>query len=215
MSIEGVFPKRGSLIVFEGCDRAGKTTQLKRIVEMLNKDCKETIMICFPNRKSHIGKLIDCYLKSKMDFDDHVIHLLFAANRWEMEKTIRTTLEKGVNILVDRYSYSGVAFSAAKKNMSLFWCKQSEVGLPRPDLVVFLEVSAEAAGLRSGFGNERYEDNAFQDLVRRNYKYLEDSCWIKVSTEVNQEALKNNLDKLILNELEKNKEPLETLWTEL
>lgn len=43
-----------------------------------------------------------------------MIHLLFSANRWERAKNIIKTLEAGVTVIVDRYCYSGVAFSAAK-----------------------------------------------------------------------------------------------------
>ena len=68
-----------------------------------------------------------------------------------------------------RYAYSGVAFSAAKPGLSLNWCKQPDVGLPRstlhkyllvipchrPDLVVFMDVTEEVAKQRGGFGEER------------------------------------------------------------
>jgi thymidylate kinase len=37
-----------------------------------------------PDRTTSIGKMIDAYLRSESDLDDHAIHLLFAANRWEL-----------------------------------------------------------------------------------------------------------------------------------
>lgn len=37
-----------------------------------------------PDRTTPIGQMIDAYLQSKSELDDHVIHLLFAANRWEL-----------------------------------------------------------------------------------------------------------------------------------
>lgn len=58
--------------------------------------------------------MINAYLQSKAELDDHVIHLLFAANRWELATTITQTLESGTNVLCDRYAFSGVAFSASK-----------------------------------------------------------------------------------------------------
>lgn len=36
------------------------------------------------DRTTPIGKMIDAYLKSESELDDHVIHLLFSANRWEL-----------------------------------------------------------------------------------------------------------------------------------
>ena len=44
--------------------------------------------------------------------------------------------------MVDRYAFSGVAFSAAKGTLSMDWCKGPDRGLPKPDLVLFLDVSA-------------------------------------------------------------------------
>ncbi len=44
---------------------------------------------------------------------------------------------KGTNIILDRYAYSGVAFTSAK-GLDLEWCKNSDKGLPKPDIVFFL-----------------------------------------------------------------------------
>ena len=68
----------------------------------------------FPDRTTNIGGIINSYLGCKKELEDHVVHLLFSANRWEMEKEIINTLMSGTSVLIDRYAYSGVAFSAAK-----------------------------------------------------------------------------------------------------
>ena len=106
--------KRGALIVFEGCDRSGKTTQVTRLVERLNAGGKPAVMRRFPDRTTNIGSVINSYLTCAKDLDDHVVHLLFSANRWELEQEIMKTLMSGTNVCIDRYAYSGVAFSAAK-----------------------------------------------------------------------------------------------------
>ena len=130
--------KRGALIIFEGCDRSGKTTQCQRLVKHLSdtlpmiNDQPSTIMMRFPDRKTQIGKAIDAYLQGTSQLDDHVIHLLFSTNRWEKASELKTALEQGQNVIVDRYSFSGIAFSSAKEGMSLEWCRQPERGLPKP-----------------------------------------------------------------------------------
>lgn len=61
------------------------------------------------------------YLQNReMKYPDEAIHLLFAANRWEMRDQILDDLEKGVTLVCDRYAYSGVAYSAAKVTNSPF-----------------------------------------------------------------------------------------------
>ena len=57
------------------------------------------------------------------------------------------------------------------------WCRQPEIGLPKPDAVLFLQLSPEAASQRADFGEERYEQREFQDKVARNYSHLMDESW--------------------------------------
>lgn len=70
--------------------------------------------------------------------------------------------------MIDRYYYSGCVYSAAKRNpsLSIEWARHPEVGLPRPDLCLFLDISAEEAAKRGSFGTERYERQELQDRVR-------------------------------------------------
>ena len=76
--------KRGTLIVFEGCDRSGKTTACKRLVDHFNLNKQNSAKFMrFPDRSTEVGTAIDGYLRGQRDLDDHVIHLLFSANRWE------------------------------------------------------------------------------------------------------------------------------------
>lgn len=75
-------------------------------------------------------------------------------NRWEAKSDMEQLLAEGTTLIVDRYSYSGVAFSAAK-GLDLDWCKAPEAGLLKPDLVLFLTLTEEAAKARSGYGEER------------------------------------------------------------
>jgi len=86
-------------------------------------------------------------------------------------KWIISTLERGTTIICDRYYYSGMVYSAAKHNSSLpvFWARHPEVNLPRPDLVIFLDLSPSEAEKRGGFGEEKYEKKQFQQEVRKQF----------------------------------------------
>eukprot|EP00088_Acartia_fossae_P071829 TRINITY_DN9955_c0_g1_i1.p1 TRINITY_DN9955_c0_g1~~TRINITY_DN9955_c0_g1_i1.p1 ORF type:complete len:219 (+),score=36.28 TRINITY_DN9955_c0_g1_i1:88-744(+) len=200
--------KRGALIVFEGCDRSGKTTQIKRLVDRLNNEGKKAKMMRFPERDTGIGGLINQYLSCSKDLDDHVIHLLFSANRWELVKDIRRDLEAGITVIIDRYAFSGVAFSAAKPGIDLTWCKQPDVGLPRPDLVCFLDVSEAVAKSRADFGGERYEKTEFQARVRSNYTKLSDSTWKFINADKTMDEVHADLYAVIDDEMQRAKEPV-------
>uniref|UniRef100_A0A0B6YQ44 dTMP kinase n=1 Tax=Arion vulgaris TaxID=1028688 RepID=A0A0B6YQ44_9EUPU len=105
---------RGALIVFEGCDRSGKSTQCAKLAEKLIADGKKVKLMKFPDRTTPIGQMIDRYLKQTEELDDHTIHLLFSSNRWEAMQKMVNLLKSGTTLIVDRYAYSGVAYSAAK-----------------------------------------------------------------------------------------------------
>jgi len=120
--------------------------------------------------------MINDYLQGNIEQEDHVIHLLFSANRWEAASSIRRDIEQGTTVIIDRYYYSGCVYSAAKDNpsLSLTWARHPEVGLPRPDLVIFLEISSEEAAKRGGFGTERYENAKHQQRVRELFREMGD-----------------------------------------
>ncbi|XP_053072082.1 thymidylate kinase isoform X2 [Acinonyx jubatus] len=85
---------------------------------------------------------------------------------------IKKKLSQGITLVVDRYAFSGVAFTSAKENFSLDWCKQPDVGLPKPDLVVFLQLRLAEAATRGEFGRERYENGNFQERALRRFHQL-------------------------------------------
>ncbi|KAG4424343.1 hypothetical protein IFR04_002584 [Cadophora malorum] len=167
---------RGAFILIEGLDRAGKTTQVKRLCDKLHAEGHNVKTIRFPDRTSPIGKMIDGYLQSSIEMDDHAIHLLFSANRWEKAKWIESTLLSGYTIVCDRYYYSGMVYSAAKNNpsLSLSWAQTCDVGLPKPDVVVFLDLEAEEAEKRGGYGEEKYEKREMQLRVRELFRSLKE-----------------------------------------
>ncbi|KAK6352580.1 Thymidylate kinase, variant 2 [Orbilia blumenaviensis] len=125
--------------------------------------------------------MINSYLTTtSTNLDDQSIHLLFSANRWESRDSILSTLQAGTTLLLDRYVYSGIVFSAAKpaevipdpKPLSISWCKAPDVGLPRPDIIIFLNIGQEEAEKRAGFGEERYEKREMQEKVRGLFERL-------------------------------------------
>ncbi|MCO5556968.1 hypothetical protein L7F22_010523 [Adiantum nelumboides] len=147
------------------------------------------------DRTTAIGKMIDSYLVQQSELDDRAIHLLFSANRWEARQGIVTCLESGKNIVCDRYAFSGIAYSCAKvrgrpllamlslhtdspadvkrtQGLSYQWCKAPDVGLPEPDVTIFLDLSVEEASRRGGYGEERYESVSMQSKVREAFAQI-------------------------------------------
>ncbi|KAH3912722.1 hypothetical protein HBI56_155870 [Parastagonospora nodorum] len=198
---------RGKLIVLEGLDRAGKSTQCQLLVSSLQEAGLKVRHMRFPDRTTPIGQMINAYLAGDTESEDHVIHLLFSANRWEAAASIEADLRAGTTIIIDRYYYSGCVYSAAKHNpsMTLEWCRKPDVGLPRPDLCVFLDISADDAAKRGGYGTEKYEKKEMQDRVRELFETLmgrkEGEDFVRIdagaSLEEVQKKVKHEVDRCI------------------
>ncbi|PAV19943.1 thymidylate kinase [Pyrrhoderma noxium] len=154
--------KRGLFIVVEGLDRSGKSTQALALQKALQLANIQSELIRFPDRTTPTGKVIDGYLTKKYDMDVRAIHLLFSANRWESASKIEQMLSSGISVISDRYAFSGVVYTAAK-GIPLTWCKQPDVGLPAPDLTLFLDISPEVAALRGAMGKNAMRKRDFKN----------------------------------------------------
>lgn len=162
---------RGLFFVFEGLDRSGKSTQSRMITKHLEQK-GDVKWMCFPNRKTPTGTLIDLYLRRQIELPDKIVHLLFSANRWETATSIVQDLMSGTSIVCDRYAFSGVAYSAAK-GLDFSWCREPDRGLPCPDGVFFMRIDEQEGSKRSNFGDERYENASMQAAVRQKFQQPE------------------------------------------
>lgn len=96
-------------------------------------------------------------------------------------------LQGGTTLIVDRYAFSGVAYTHAKvclrkfscqsktvclHGLDLDWCRAPDVGLPAPDLILYMYGDAAMLRSRAEYGDERYEEDAFQCKVRNAYNAL-------------------------------------------
>lgn len=145
------------LIVLEGLDGAGKSTQVKLLREYLEKVSSRLTYIHFPRYEAPVyGDLISSFLRG--DFGDinsvhpQLVALLYAEDRHGAVPEIRAGLADGGTVLLDRYVYSNVAYQCAKiadkaKAEDLReWILNTEFGAfdePRPDLNIFLDVPME------------------------------------------------------------------------
>lgn len=169
--------ERGALLVLEGCDRAGKSTQVKMLLQALQDRQIPAEVMSFPDRSTTIGAKINKYLLKEIDLEPGEIHSLFSQNRWEKSNDMIKALQSGKTLIVDRYAASGAAYASAYTGRDLDWCKNPDKGLPRPDLIAYLKVSEENQMSRSNWGDERFEKREIQLAVARNFQKLEEDNW--------------------------------------
>lgn len=150
---------KGKLIVIDGADGSGKATQVKMLVERFLKEKKKVKSIDFPRYGSnHFGTLIGRGLAGELgDFvahDPHIISTLYAADRFESSGEIKKWLEEGHIVVADRYvsanqiHQGGKIQDSRKRKKFLQWLDTMEFEvfkIPRPDIVLFLDVPLEVS----------------------------------------------------------------------
>uniref|UniRef100_A0A5S6Q625 dTMP kinase n=1 Tax=Trichuris muris TaxID=70415 RepID=A0A5S6Q625_TRIMR len=169
--------ERGIFVVLEGLDCSGKTTQALLLKEKLEELKLPAEFFRFPTRTGPIGRALHDYLRFGGGVDDHALHLLFSADRWTKAREIEDLLKTGIHVVADRYAHSGFAYSVAK-GLDFDWCVQPDKGLPRPDLVLFLDARPENLMLRRNSDQEVFETPEFQAQVYNVYRdNLQDTSW--------------------------------------
>ncbi len=165
MSSTAHLRSRGVLVSIEGPDRVGKTTQVSLIADQRLASCFR-----FPNRLSPLtGPPLVKMLTRQVRSEPRTDHMLFTANRWEAVPDItRQLLDMKHDVVLDRYCHSGVAYSVAR-GVDEKWAWATQVGLPKPDLVIYLRLGVEQLKGRTGFGDEALETEAIQLAVVEQY----------------------------------------------
>lgn len=189
----------GKLVVFEGIDRSGKTTQLTLLSKALTSKGIPHRIIKFPCLDTKCGTILSEHLTTRDAVRSRrAIHLLFSANRWEMMKEIVTTLESGTHILMDRYAFSGVAYSVGAEGLSYDWCIRADEDIVSPDVVIYMDNSPSASARRNNFGDERYEDESKLDRVRKVYQHFYTlPYWHVFDATRTREALADDIYKVV------------------
>lgn len=147
---------RGRLVVIEGIDGSGKTTQLKLLFKYLKQQGEAFEVIGFPRYDKFFGKMVGMILKGKLggiNLSPYLTSLPFALDRLMAKGQITRWLEQGKLVVADRYTPSSLAHQGARMEKGkqgrlinwLGWLEYRLFGLPKADLVIYLSMPAEKA----------------------------------------------------------------------
>jgi dTMP kinase len=160
---------KGKIIVFEGIDKAGKTTQAKLLEKKLGSKC---VRIDFPDYSTPVGKEIKQFLDGKRDYPDEVKMILLSANRWEKKIQIEKIVGKGTTIIMNRYYQSNLVYGISK-GLKLDWLLSLDEGMPKADLVIVIDINPTTLVRRSKNVVDTFEkDLALIRRVKKNYRIL-------------------------------------------
>ena len=157
---------KGKLIIIEGTDCSGKETQSKLLCDKLTKEGYKVFMTGFPMYDTPTGKIIGgpylgkpaiCegwFSEGAINVDPKVASLYYAADRKYNIGKITEKLKEGINVILDRYTYSNLAHQGGKleskkeRDEMYEWFDKLEfglLGLPHADIKIFLHMPYEAA----------------------------------------------------------------------
>jgi len=142
------------LIVLEGLDGAGKSTQLRLLSDYIASKGHQVEHMHFPRYEAPvIGEMIAGFLRGDFGAIDtvhpKVVAYLFAQDRRDAAASIRDRLASGKCVVLDRYVYSNIAFQCSKVDDPsqasalrdwIFRTEYEEFAIPKPDLNIFLDV---------------------------------------------------------------------------
>ena len=190
------------IVVIEGGDQAGKKTQTELLSKALKKRKIKTATFSFPDYATPIGKEITKYLSGKRKFPPQTIHCLLAANRWEKLDQILQAQSKNSVLIMNRYYQSNLVYGLAN-GMKRNWLENLDVGLPKADLVILLDVSQKESFHRKKTKRDKFEKNRkflkkiskiYRDTAKKKRWKIIDASQSK--EKIHQEILKNFSKKI-------------------
>ena len=160
------------IIVFEGGDQAGKKTQSTLLEKKLKSAKIKTKLFSFPDYSTPIGKEIDQYLHGKRKFSPQVIHCLLAANRWEKLDDIKKAQQKNSVVIMNRYRESNLVYGMVN-GLKTDWLENLDIGLPKSDLVIVLDVPQSESFTRKKVNRDKFEKNKdFSKKISKMYRKM-------------------------------------------
>ncbi|MEM2856899.1 MAG: dTMP kinase [Candidatus Nitrosocaldaceae archaeon] len=128
------------LIVIEGIDKSGKTTQVGMLKDALSKEFR-VATLSFPDYSTIIGNEIKKFL-TKGGYNTRVMHLLLSANRWENKDRLESLLSSNDILILNRYYQSNIVYGLAN-DLPLDWLEMLDKGLPKEDLTIIIDISID------------------------------------------------------------------------
>lgn len=175
---------KGKLIVLEGIDGSGKSAQFRRLCARLENDGIDYNHIVFPRYDQDSSALIRMYLAGEFgthpdDVNAYTASTFFAVDRFaSYKKDWGSTYESGGLFLSDRYTTSNAVHQGSKlsdEELPDFfrWLSDLEyekMGLPRPDLVLYLDVDIETSLAR--MRRREAKNHTHADIHEQDIEYL-------------------------------------------
>lgn len=174
----------GKLIVIEGTDGSGKSTQFRLLTDRLESEQVKFQKLVFPQYSEPSSALIRMYLggefgKSPSDVNAYAASAFYSVDRYaSYRKVWGKWYEEGGLVVSDRYTTSNAVHQASKEPEDkredflnwLYDFEYDKLGLPRPDLVIYLDVPTDFT--EKMLRHRESETNTHADIHEQDTQYL-------------------------------------------
>ena len=169
---------KGKFITFEGIDGCGKSTQVKLLIDYLNRSENKTILVREPGGTTISEEIRDILLHRHLeDICDRTEALLMTGSRAQLTyEIIQPNLSAGINVIADRYTDSTLAYQGGGRNIELEWLIQlnrfATYNL-EPNVTFFVDILPEEASRRKSQEKDRIERAGIDLQAKVRNAYLE------------------------------------------
>jgi dTMP kinase len=172
----------GLLIVIEGIDGTGKSTQAKRLGEWFSAQGREVILSREPTAGPWGMKLRESAATGRLSAEDELAYFL-NDRRQHVEELIAPALAAGKVVILDRYYFSTMAYQGSRGFDPAEIRRKNEVFAPVPDLLLIMDLdvdsSLERIGARGDVANE-FEKRENLERCREIFLSLKDESFARV-----------------------------------
>ena len=182
---------KGYLIVIEGIDGTGKSTQATMLAEALRKSGREVVQSFEPTNGPWGKKLRDSATTGRLSIEDELEYFI-NDRREHVEQLIIPTIKSGGIVILDRYYFSTMAYQGARGIDPEVIRVKNETFAPQPDTLIILDLDVDIAlqriGVRDGQANE-FEKRESLDFCRKLFLSLRDETYayvIDANTEITE-----------------------------
>ena len=169
----------GKIIVLEGLDKSGKTTQSKLLVDYISSATSlKAVQMNFPNYSTFSGIEIHRHLKGQTLYNPHALHVLFTLNRYEEKPVIERLIGDGFIVVMNRYYQSNIIYGLADGITRHEWLESLDREMPQANLIIILDISVEESMSRNPNPDVNEQDKNYLRKVRSYFiKYADAYGW--------------------------------------
>lgn len=169
----------GKIIVLEGIDKSGKTTQSKLLVDYISSATSlKAVQMNFPNYSTFSGIEIHRHLKGQTLYNPHALHVLFTLNRYEEKPVIERLIGDGSIVVMNRYYQSNIIYGLADGITRHEWLESLDREMPQANLIIILDISVEESMSRNPNPDVNEQDKNYLRKVRSYFiKYADAYGW--------------------------------------